>query len=981
MIVYVNARVRDAFGFDPQELVGRPVDVTLPDRLRAPRRALRAALLNSGVTQSEGIDHEHFGLHRDGHEVPVEVRSAAIEDGDGRRFLVSSIRDASSRRLRELALPAILEASINEIYVFDAHTLRFVDVNLAARRNLGYSMGELRELTPLDIKPSFSMAQFEQLLEPMRALEGQSSVFHTEHRRKDGTLYPVEVHLQFTRLGAKSVFLAVILDTSERVRTERELRESEARFREVTQGLPFPVWAHDAQGKQEFVNQTFCDIFGVDAQDVGTDRWRTLLHPDDESSYVQEFMRSVAERRPFHASCRVRTASGNWRVFDSHGRPRWAESGEFRGVIGSSTDITERIEAEEAVRLSEERFRTLVSTTATIVWSTDARGGGFRALSGWYDYTGQTPEEAHDAGWMKALHPEDRARIWHDWLEATRHGVEYRNHGRLWHAPSGAWRRFEVRAAPLRAQTADTAREWIGMCVDVEDQARLQEDNGRLAALAEHSADFVGVTDLCNRLLYLNPAGRRIIGVDDRLALPAVRWLDCFFPEDRERIAEQFLPGVLRDGAAETEVRLRNLGTGEATWMRYRAFVLKDSCTRPMALAMVSQDITQYRHLEQNLTRLAADLSQADRLKNEFLATLAHELRNPLAPIRSGIALLERKTHDPSAIRRTAEMLDRQSAHMVRLVDDLLDLGRITQGKIELRREPVDLMDIVHDALEVAQPQCDAQSITLRSHPPSEALAVDGDRVRLTQVIGNLLNNACKFNRRSGRIDLSVRRCGERAIISVQDDGIGIAASELGRLFTIFSQVPGSQHPSTGLGIGLAISKRLVELHDGTIEARSEGLGRGATFIVSLPLLDAEKRGRAGRAPDEAMPPRARAAGRSQRILIVDDNQDAATALAMMLEFDGHVVRTAFGGAQALGIVAGFEPELILMDIGMPEMNGYEVAARMRALGLPEGARIVALTGWGQPEDIARTLDAGMDAHLVKPVDPQKLRLLLADLD
>jgi CheY-like chemotaxis protein/two-component sensor histidine kinase len=384
-------------------------------------------------------------------------------------------------------------------------------------------------------------------------------------------------------------------------------------------------------------------------------------------------------------------------------------------------------------------------------------------------------------------------------------------------------------------------------------------------------------------------------------------------------------------------------------------------------------DITRRKQADDELRRLNAELSEADRRKDEFLATLAHELRNPLAPITHALEVLRLKDPVDADTRWSRDIIERQIRHLTRLVDDLLDLARISRGKVQLRRERIDLAAVLHGALEAARPLIDAQRHTVTLVLPDEPLPVDADAIRLTQVVLNLLNNAVKYTPPGGQITLAAERGAGELLIKVRDSGIGIAREHLSGVFEMFSQVaPALERSQGGLGIGLALARGLVELHGGMISAHSEGPGRGSEFVVHLLPATIAGAGAPAHADDGAAPPSGR-----RRVLIVDDNRDAADSLALMLSLSGHETHAIYDGAAALELAARFMPDVVLLDIGMPELNGYEVAERLRRL--PWGHRVVliALTGWGQDEDRRRALAAGFDHHLTKPVDPQRLATLL----
>jgi signal transduction histidine kinase len=383
------------------------------------------------------------------------------------------------------------------------------------------------------------------------------------------------------------------------------------------------------------------------------------------------------------------------------------------------------------------------------------------------------------------------------------------------------------------------------------------------------------------------------------------------------------------------------------------------------------------RHLEIRVAERTAELVDASRRKDEFLAMLAHELRNPLAAVRLAAQLVVLPDLPQAQLAKSAAVIHRQVEHLVRLIDDLVDVSRITRGLISLRREPTEISAVVAQAIESSRPLIDTKHHSLTvTVPDDDSLKVDGDSARLSQILANILNNAAKFTDPGGRIELTVARVGADVVIRVADSGIGISAEMLPRVFDLFTQVERPlDRTSTGLGIGLALVQRLVEMHGGRVSAQSGGPGTGAEIVVHLPLIDT------GPALVSATPASETASGlSSRRILVVDDNVDAAETLGLMLKLQGHQVQTAHDGLQALNAASVFLPHIILLDLGMPNLNGYETANRIRSQAWGRDIALVAVTGWGQPKDRERTVEAGFDAHLVKPVDRETLLKTLRDV-
>jgi PAS domain S-box-containing protein len=415
---------------------------------------------------------------------------------------------------------------------------------------------------------------------------------------------------------------------------------------------------------------------------------------------------------------------------------------------------------------------------------------------------------------------------------------------------------------------------------------------------------------------------------------------------------------------AETGESVRFQAEAKALARFYDVNAFRVGVPEQRRVAVLFKDITQRKHLEDQL-------SESNRRKDEFLATLAHELRNPLAPITNVLALLRRQQKQ----ERVAELhaiIERQVGHLTRLVDDLLDVSRITRGVIELRKQPVDLERVIQTAVETSRPHVESDQRRLSVVTPGQPMFMDGDPTRLVQIIANLLNNAAKFTGGAGQIQLTLAREGDRARLCVRDDGVGLCADRLVGVFDMFAQVePGR---AGGLGIGLTLVRSLVVLHGGSVEARSEGVGHGSEFIVHLPLCRAPAQG----VPDETLAAKPMMVARPYPVLVVDDNQDAADTLALLLAGLGVEVKVAYEGRKALEICRDWTPELVFLDLALPGMDGFEIARALRRLPEGKAMKLIALTGTAQAKHRQLAREAGFDQHLVKPVFPAALEALVA---
>ena len=443
-----------------------------------------------------------------------------------------------------------------------------------------------------------------------------------------------------------------------------------------------------------------------------------------------------------------------------------------------------------------------------------------------------------------------------------------------------------------------------------------------------------------------------------------------FIPPDEQPLYESLLQQG-RAGAGQGEAHLQKADGGLIpVFLTFNALPPDSG----VAVGVLVTDLTTQRHHEKLNAALDA-LKESDRRKNEFLAMLAHELRSPLAPIRNALHIMRLAGANGEAVASETEMMERQVGQMVRLVDDLLDVSRISRGKIELRKDRVELASAVNHAVEAARTlvQCMEHDLTVTL--PPLPIYLNADPTRLAQVLGNLLSNACKFTDKGGRISLTVEREGKQAVIQVRDNGIGIAADQLPRIFDMFMQVDTSLERSvSGLGIGLTLAKNLVEMHDGTLEVHSAGAGQGSEFVVRLPIMVETPNPRPEPTVSEPTTTTAR------RILVVDDNRVSADSLARLLKLTGNETHTAYDGLEAVQAAATLRPDVVLLDIGLPKLNGYEVARRIREQPWGKTMVMVALTGWGQEEDRRKSSESGFNGHMVKPIDHAELMKLLASL-
>ena len=542
--------------------------------------------------------------------------------------------------------------------------------------------------------------------------------------------------------------------------------------------------------------------------------------------------------------------------------------------------------------------------------------------------------------------------------------VEYRI---LDHA--GGARSVLSRAVAVRGPEGEI-REWVGSLTDVTEQRRAEaahRESAERLNLAMSAASLGDWSwDAATDQIVLSERAAAILGIPPGAPVDWGRLRERLDPEDRDRSRLAVEQAIAEHGDYDIEYRVLN-PEDPPKWISAKGKARYSETGQVLGMIGVVQDVTSRKRSEETLL-------EADRRKDEFLAMLAHELRNPLAPIRNAVEVMRRIAPDEPRLRQTREMIDRQVAHMAHLVDDLLDVSRISRGKILLRTEPLDLTALVSATVEDHRSLLEGHGLGLAVELPAEPVWVTGDPTRLSQVVGNLLQNSNKFTNPGGRVEIRLT-AGGQAVLTVSDTGIGMEPEILDRLFEPFSQADGSLDRSRGgLGLGLALVKGLIELHGGGVAAESPGAGRGATFTICLPLVEAPGAVREGAVAGTA-------GRRALRILVVEDNRDAADSLGMMLELAGHGVAVAYTGREGLETAGRFRPEVALCDIGLPGgMDGYDLARALRQDERTAGIHLIAISGYGQDEDQRRARAAGFDRHLTKPVDPALLLRMLEAL-
>jgi PAS domain S-box-containing protein len=768
--------------------------------------------------------------------------------------------------------------------------------------------------------------------------------------------------------GAYLGYVGIVIDITERQQKEHDLRHSREQLELLSDTVPALISYVGADRRYRTCNALYSKWFGLPREQIVGREMPDVLGAKAWGVVGPHFERAL-KGQPSEYEAELDYRHGGKRWIHARYTPHRDDDGEIVGVVCLVTDTSARREAGHA----RARLAAIVDSSDDAIVSKTLEGKITSWNAGAARLFGYTAEEAVGQP-ITMLIPEDRRYEEQRILERVRTGQAVAPYETVRRRKDGSLFDISLSVSPI----IDESGQIVGaskIARDITARKRAEEDVRRSR-------------EALNGLIDRAPFGIYIVDSDLKIAQMNARSQSGAFYNVRPIIGRKLEEVVRLMWPAPVALEIlsafrQTLETGET--YRSRNFMSPRADTDNVEsyewelhritlpdgkLGVVSYyfDTTRLRKAEQGLR-------EADRRKDEFLATLAHELRNPLAPIRNGLQILRLAGDEPAAASKVQEMLERQVNHLVRLVDDLMEVARVTRGRIELRREPVDLGAMLRNAVETSRPLIEAARHELQVDLPEEPVTLIADPVRLAQIVSNLLNNAAKYTENGGRITLSARREGKQVVISVRDTGVGIPVEVLPRVFDLFAQADRTYHRAQGgLGIGLTLVRTLVELHGGTVSAKSEGVGRGSEFVLRLPLgveLDDSRE----RSRDETGNVFA-----SHRILVVDDSRDAAYSLALLLENLGADVHMVTDGPAALEELEAYQPSVMLLDIGMPGMDGLEVARRARQRPDSRDLTVIALSGWGQDEDRRRSREAGIDYHMVKPVDLDELGRLLTSL-
>ncbi|MGK3996717.1 hybrid sensor histidine kinase/response regulator [Sorangium sp. So ce1024] len=1015
-LAYVNRQFREYTGLSAEQARRLGLSAVLhPEDAARYAAAWRAAVAGGAALELEVRLRRHDGVYR-----WFLGRAEPGEDADGRgERWMGTATDIDERRRREGAPrwpiegEQHLKAGRRRLVV---ETARDITARRRAEERLRQSEARLRlaltcgQLGVWEWEPAtsrlflssealecagLSASQFGGTLDDIARLvhpdDWEAVLARVESAQRGETDYSMEFRLlhadgQVRWVHARAIVLrdrdgwplrvvGVIGDITARKLSELALRESELRFRNMADQAPVMIWVTGSDGRATYGNRQWSEFSGqAEASAVGLG-WLDALHPEDRLATMQAFQRAEARREPFRREYRLRRHDGVYRWCITSGNPRLGPDGEFLGYVGSVIDITERKEVELLLREREEQFRRAVMATPFPVMIHADDGQVVCVNRAWTDIAGYAPGDLPTIeAWVGRAHGAQKKDEILRRIQAL-YTLEASSNDEIEATVTtagGEQRTWLFRGAPL-GKDAEGRRLAISIAHDITERKRagdaLRESEAKFRTLADAMPQISwtsrpdGTTEYYNRKWYEFSRVR-----EDKESPES--WIAFLHEDDRGPCLDAWRRAVVTGEPLEIEYRLFSPAAREHRWFLGRALPVRGPSGEIVQWCGTATDIHDQKCAE-------AALKEADRRKDEFLVMLAHELRNPLGPLRNAAEILRRSGLEQPWTVQACGVIERQVAHMARLVDDLLDVSRVARGSITLRKERCELTQLVRHTAEDYRGTLAANGLGLALEIPAEPLWVHADPTRLSQAISNVLHNANKFTDAGGRVTVSLSATPDgSAEIRVRDTGIGMDAAMLARAFDPFTQADRSLDRSRGgLGLGLALVRGLVELHGGAVSAESAGIGHGTSVVVRLPL----ERGAAPSAARSA--PRSDVAARSLRILVIEDNEDAAAMLQALLTMEGYQVEVALSGPAGVDAARSFLPEVILCDIGLPgEMDGYGVARALKGGAGASPCLLIALTGYGREEDRRRAQEAGFDMHFTKPIEPSSLESLLASI-
>lgn len=928
----------------------------------------------------EPYEIEHRILREDTGELRhVRAYGEPVHDEQGQlTALFGTCQDITEFKLAQEALRLSEEKyrqiheSITDAYVMVDMEGRIIESNHAYQTMLGYSAQELKSMTFLDLTPEkwheFELGMLKDVILP----RGYSEVYQKEYRRKDGTIFPVELRVLMIRNheGQGECMWALIRDITQRKHAETKLKESEERFRKIAEIAPVPlVITRISDATFQYANPLAASLVGLTPEQmVGMSATEFYADPTTRAPFLEAVVRQG----------QVRLTEMAFKKAD--GTPFWGLTSSAREtlqdedvILSAVYDITDRKQAEEALRKSEQRYRALVTASAQIVWKTDPAGNILEISPTWFELTGQNEADLAQWRWLKALYPEDFMQVKTTLLNAYQQGKPFQTEYRV-QTVGGEIRHLRAYGIPIFEPDLGI-QEWVGASSDETEYKTvsnaLRESEAHLKSLTESVPAILFSATPEGTVTYASQAYYEMTGLTPD-SLESGEWVKMVHPEDREWLVSIWQKSFSLGYAPPLEYRVL-LADGGFRWVKGEVEPVRDNKGKILKWYGSIVDIHELKQLQM-------ELEERDKQKDEFLSVLAHELKNPLAPILIAAQLLESKgLSDLELFQWAVGAIRHEAKHMSQLVNELLDVARVTQGKILLKKTRFDLCKLIVKKLETFRLMGEEKARRFHLQLPAVPVSIEADQNRIEQILANLINNAMKYTEQGGNVWISLETDNRIAVLRVQDDGLGIAESQLAGVFALFSQFHiGTEKGESGLGIGLALTKGLVDTHGGQIEAKSEGAGLGSEFIVRLPMVTSDypallsNPGYFVKEPSLEGKPRL-------KVLVVDTQEAMREAVVWLAANLGCEVLEAESCEQALKLAQAEDLDIIFIDLGLTDGEGYVFAEQVKTLCPSRMPRLVAVSS-PQHNPAGSAVAKGFDLLAQKPLDLLILEKILKDL-
>ncbi|MDQ3181382.1 MAG: PAS domain S-box protein, partial [Acidobacteriota bacterium] len=916
----------------------------------------------------------------------LDCFGSPIRNGDNKNEWLWTFRETTTSKraeddLREINLRFSATYELAPVGIVESSPEgKYINGNEQFCAITGYDKKELFELGIQEVTHPDDFTADIELHRKLTADEIPFYQLEKRYVRKDGSIVWCDLFRSAVRdAEGKTLYtIGAVSDITTRKLAEEALRESEESYRILAATASDAIIRIDKNSTIQFANTASERIFGYTLQEMVGQSLTMLMPEEMRPRHYAGFRRylQTGERNLNWESIEVPARHKTGRTFPLEISFGEYNSGGKRFFIGIARDITERRKAEGLLRESEERFAKAFNSSPLVLTITSLKTGKLTEVNETFiNLTGYSREEAigRTTDELGLWQPTERdAELAAVTSEGQINNTEYS---------------FQMKDGTqivglLSAELLEIGGETCALTViqDITTRKRaeelIRESEEKFRILANSISQFAWMTDASGYIFWYNERWFDYTGTTLE-EMQGWGWQKVHHPDEVGRVTEKFKQHIASGEIWEDTFPLRSK-TGEYRWFLSRALPIRDENGKILRWFGTNTDIEDVRRAEEKL-------KDADRRKDEFLATLAHELRNPLAPIRSGLEIIRRSDYDKATIEQTLETVERQTNQIVHLVDDLLEISRITQGKIKLKKGRIELRTAVEMAVETNRELISLNGQDLIISLPDAPVFIDADLTRIAQIILNLINNSAKYTEPGGKIWLTAETKADEVEIRVRDTGIGIPPQMLSGIFEMFTQIETTgEQARAGLGIGLSVVKSLVEMHGGSITAFSAGEGKGSEFVLILPLakqqsaISKDSEQTSAKEITQTTENAANNNSGQHRILVVDDNADALEMMKVLLMLENHTVRTALDGETAIEIAPEFQPDVCILDIGLPVMDGYELARRLRET-MPD-VLLIALTGWGQDDDRIRSSEAGFNHHLVKPVEIEKLQTLLAKM-